>query len=379
MYSVSLRAVFILLSIAAAFLLEGIFLLDGGADALVTHATEKVFGDGKVLNTIYTGYPIIDHVLPMSVSFWDPVLSKERATILLSRTFSASVQSLGVFAMVESRRRGCKNIMLRWVPVNILAWQLIGAAIFVPLYLMLELEQHSFSSERPVSQDPTVPYLQAKALLPATIITVLHLYRMVYFPPSGITTAQHQAWTAVWQLTPFLCYAAMAAIGLFLTSRNTEQVVESERSSNSDVPWLKAVFLLFGFFSAVTHLSVLWELIVTNDHSISHESLFIPLSHKLGHSNATELSHIAESTFFLQWDYIIIIIAAAVYVTVILHRMYAGLTRLHQTGIFFMALFLNHAVSFGCVCAIILFLREDILRQKVAVSGSVSHQQKKLK
>ena len=137
------------------------------------------------------------------------------------------------------------------VPVNILAWQLIGAAIFVPLYLMLELEQHSFSSERPVSQDPTVPYLQAKALLPATIITVLHLYRMVYFPPSGITTAQHQAWTAVWQLTPFLCYAAMAAIGLFLTSRNTEQVVESERSSNSDVPWLKAVFLLFGLFSAI--------------------------------------------------------------------------------------------------------------------------------
>lgn len=113
-HDMSLRGVFITLAILAVFLLHGVFRYDGGTEALVTHANEGRFSNGKTLHRVYTGYPIIDHILPMSVSFWDPVLYQSRPTLLLSRTFSASVQSLGVFAMVESRRKGCKNIILRW-------------------------------------------------------------------------------------------------------------------------------------------------------------------------------------------------------------------------------------------------------------------------
>jgi hypothetical protein len=109
-----LRAVFISLSILALVLLQGILQQNGGTDAIMTHAKEGRFGNGKKLHHVYTGYPFIDGILPMSVSMWDPVLHIARPTTLLSRSFSASVQTLAVFALIESQRRWCKNIVLRW-------------------------------------------------------------------------------------------------------------------------------------------------------------------------------------------------------------------------------------------------------------------------
>jgi hypothetical protein len=87
-------------SIIALVLLQGIFGLNGGTNAVMTHAKEGRFSNGKGLHHVYTGYLLIDDILPMSVGMWDPVLHQARPATLLSRTFSASVQSLGVFAMV---------------------------------------------------------------------------------------------------------------------------------------------------------------------------------------------------------------------------------------------------------------------------------------
>jgi hypothetical protein len=126
--------------------------------------------------------------------------------------------------------------MVHRAPVNVLAWQLLGAAICIPLYFMFELEQHAMTSERHVSLDPTVPHLHAKALLPATVLTVLHLYRMVYFPPAGITPSQRQAWMAVWQLAPFFCYCAIAAIVSYFSQTDTKKTADSPRSRNADAP-----------------------------------------------------------------------------------------------------------------------------------------------
>lgn len=108
------RIALIALSIAATVLLQGFFQLDGGLDAMKAHAAKGEFSNGKKLHHVYTGLPFLDSPLSWSVSFWVPVLTESVAVRLLSTTLSASLQSLGVFAMVESLRKGNRNIMLRW-------------------------------------------------------------------------------------------------------------------------------------------------------------------------------------------------------------------------------------------------------------------------
>lgn len=108
------RVAFITLSVLAAVLLQGFFNADGGMAAMKEHAVNGMFSNGKKLHRVYLGLPIIDDILSWSVSFWDPVCYESESVRLLSTTLSASLQSLGVFAMVESLRKGKRNIMLRW-------------------------------------------------------------------------------------------------------------------------------------------------------------------------------------------------------------------------------------------------------------------------
>jgi hypothetical protein len=108
------RVALLTFSAIAAILLQGIFNFDGGLAAMKEHAAKGMFSNGKKLHRVYLGLPIIDDMLSWSVSFWDPVCYESESVLLLSTTLSASLQSLGVFAMVESLRKGKRNIMLRW-------------------------------------------------------------------------------------------------------------------------------------------------------------------------------------------------------------------------------------------------------------------------
>jgi hypothetical protein len=108
------RVVLVTLSAFAAVLLQGFFNIDGGLAAMKAHAANGMFSNGKVLHRVYLGLPVIDNLLSWSVSFWDPVCHESDSVRLLSTTLSASLQSLGVFAMVEGLRKGKRNIILRW-------------------------------------------------------------------------------------------------------------------------------------------------------------------------------------------------------------------------------------------------------------------------
>jgi hypothetical protein len=230
---------------------------------------------------------------------------------------------------------------------------------------MLEVEQvFMYSSKDQGIQDPTVPLLCAKALLPATIVTVLHLYRMVYPPPAKITSSQHQAFMAAWQLAPFFCYCAMAGIILFFTPSTPPKTKMSPRSRNADMPWVKTIFAVFGLFSAAMHLAVLWELAITTNLTVTHEAVFIPQLHKFGYPDTAATLFDEERKYFLQWDYVIIHVAAAIYVTATLNRMY-GFGDVQKVVVFAMASIASHVVSFGTVLAIVLFLRESFVREQI--------------
>ncbi|KAF2129722.1 hypothetical protein P153DRAFT_356419 [Dothidotthia symphoricarpi CBS 119687] len=361
-----IRVALLTLSALAVVLLQGLFNLNGGLEAMKKHAKEGVFSNGKTLHHVYLGYPVIDDILSWSVSFWDPVCHESRSTLLLSKTLSASLQSLGVFAMIESLRRQDKNIILRWSPVNVFVWQYLGAAIFVPLYFVVELESHLPQRK---AADPTVPYLQAKSLLPASTVTILHLYRMVYFPPAGITTSQHQAWLAVWQLAPVFCYCALAALSTSL-SRGDEKL--NLQSQNADARWIKATYSVFGAFSGVTHVAVMWLLASSKDTSVSLSAAFIPKIGSLWKSDTANSVFINEYTFFLQWDYIIIVIAGGIYATRIVDMIYylrgCSLGLLSKVVVFIVAGTASHLFGCGLVWAAVLYAREDLLRLEYAKS-----------
>lgn len=251
-------------------------------------------------------------------------------------------------------------------PVNVFAWQYLGAAVFVPLYFLVELESH-FLVEN--ASDPEVPYLQSKALLPASVITIMHLYRMVYFPPEGTTTSQHQAWLAVWQLAPFLCYCVIAAISTYLSS---EDKVVAPHQRAADLGWIKATYAVFGLFSGIMHVSVMYQLASSQNPSVSLVETFIPRLNSLWQPDTASSVFVAESAFFLQWDYIIIVVVGGIYSAQILQTVYdlsyGALGALFSTLI---ACVVSHVFGPGLVWAAALFLREDFLRRSFRTSTKI--------
>ena len=84
---------------------------------------------------------------------------------------------------------------------------------------------------------------------------------MVYFPPEGITTSQHQAWLAVWQLAPFWCYCVVTAISTYISSKGKP---EASHERDADLRWIKAIYVTFGLFSGIMHMSVMYPVSYTH-------------------------------------------------------------------------------------------------------------------
>lgn len=261
-------------------------------------------------------------------------------------------------------------------PVNIFLWQTIGAANFIPLYLAFELDRHFHPhphQKKPSESDPSVPYLKAKSFLPAAVITIIHCYWMVYFPPSGITTSQHQVWLAIWQLAPFFCWALDAALASYLESdpaddnKNSKEASANQANPHADALYLKATYFSFGLFCASMHLWVLYNLTFSKDPSLSLSSAFIPRNSKLWYPNTGATNWVEESRYFLQWDYIIVVLAAGLYALVITEGTHvrAGKFSTSARSAIFSA-FCIACVMFspGSVCAWVLYWREDFLRRR---------------
>ena len=117
----------------------------------------------------------------------------------------------------------------------------------------------------------------------------------------------------------------------------------------------------------MVHLPTMWQIAVPNDPSISMSSVFIPHLSKLWQPDSAASVYIEESTFFLQWDYIVIVVAGGLYAPTIMDGMYG-----YRDGGF--AIFTNAALvlafsvasilfSPGLVYAVVLYFREDFLRE----------------
>jgi hypothetical protein len=110
----STRIPFLILTVMAVILLQGILIADGAFGAMLKAIWYGKFANGKTLHRVYTGMPVVDELLSMSVSFWDAVASQTLALRLESIMLCASLQTFALWATIERMRKGDKHFILRW-------------------------------------------------------------------------------------------------------------------------------------------------------------------------------------------------------------------------------------------------------------------------
>lgn len=105
----------LIISLLGFSLLWGVLLSNGTADALFLARSTSLFPNGRPLRNIYTGSKLIDGALVIGVAFFD-VLTNDKAKIssswLLFDVFTV-LATINTWVLVESRRRGVRNLFLR--------------------------------------------------------------------------------------------------------------------------------------------------------------------------------------------------------------------------------------------------------------------------
>ena len=109
----STRIHFTILTVLAVVVLQGILIADGAFLAMLKAIWFRQFEDGKPLTPVYSGMPIIDELLAMSVSFWDTVGTRMPILRLEAIMLCASLQTFAVWATIERMRVGEKHAILQ--------------------------------------------------------------------------------------------------------------------------------------------------------------------------------------------------------------------------------------------------------------------------
>lgn len=244
----------------------------------------------------------------------------------------------------------------------------------MPFYFYEELNQH-FNSSR--LSDPSIPYFEAKSLIPAAFLAAIHPYLMVYFPWPSTTTSQHQAFIAVYQLGPFMCYGLVSTFANYLSSHRKRV---QPQVPNADAKWIKATYAFFGVFSAVVHVAVLSLVWRSQEPSLSLSEIFMPRLSKLWSPNAAAARYVDEFLFFLQWDFILVVMGVSLYVVRILEGISSSLEdgqwpAYKRSAVLLVSGIASVVLSPGLIVSLALYRREDFLRDSFAQKESQQKRQ----
>jgi len=105
----------LILSAIGFSLLWGLLLCNGTLDALFVAKDLGIFPDGRPLRTVYTGWKMVDETLVLAIAFFDVLTNKNAKTSSLFLFFDlcTALAAINTWVLVESRRRGVRNLFLR--------------------------------------------------------------------------------------------------------------------------------------------------------------------------------------------------------------------------------------------------------------------------
>jgi hypothetical protein len=102
------------LSVIGFTLLWGVMIVNGTLGGVSLAAQKAAYPDGRPLRTVYTGYPLFDKNFVNVVIFYDLLSnSKAGAPRWLFFHLCNLLGAMETWVLIESRRRGVRNLFLR--------------------------------------------------------------------------------------------------------------------------------------------------------------------------------------------------------------------------------------------------------------------------
>ncbi|KAK2596117.1 hypothetical protein QQS21_006464 [Conoideocrella luteorostrata] len=366
------RAVFFCLSVFGFFILLGASTINGLLEQLLLNMWNRRFSDGSLRYHVYTGFPMIDYLLAMPVSFWVPALKRFVAVKLQSVVLYPALQSLAAWASIEGLRRNReKPLMLRFAPLAVFVWMWLGTGVFMGLFCYYDLLFHYHDRPKKHDQSVNVPYRYAVLIPFATALAYIWPYVLIHFPPPGLTIAQHHQVIALNQLGSIFCHLLVTGGASCFSSSCSDQKLRTEKS---DMPWIKCTYALFGTFSLVLHLATIGTILRSDDPTVSLSKVLVPkFAHMLGTERSKSVMMAPEVHFFLQWDFILFVVITALWGTRVVENMRSptagGWSCSIKAGLMAAFIGLGYLINPGTILCTILYLREGLLREYSEIDG----------
>ncbi|KAK7224683.1 hypothetical protein V2G26_012686 [Clonostachys chloroleuca] len=260
------------LSAVGCITLWGIMLVNGTLDGVSTVVQTSKFPDGRLLRASYTGYALFDQKFSNVVVFFDLLSnSKPDAPRWLLFHLCNLLGAIDTWVLIESRRRGVRNLFLRHTIIFIFMWNIAGAAFITPIYFYL------ICSSGYTARDATIPLNEARGFPPTVVANAL--FPLLLFIPTwqNWPSHDHQGNIGLYHFTPMLMVVTVVLCSRPGTSLTVFESPKDKNAPHKDAPWVVASFLATGVISAAVHLYIIASaLTLPSTSDVSLPRLFWP-------------------------------------------------------------------------------------------------------
>ena len=225
---------------------------------------------------------------------------------------------------------------------------------------------------RPLPSDPSVPLSVARWILPAAIVGFYNPLRLVWFPPTGTTESQHHSFIALYQIGSLIWFMVVQSLAASFRKSDDSDAKPNAPHPNSDVGFIKTAYAFGGLFSGVGHVLTCLSIWRSSTPDVSLARVFLPRFSNLFQEDAPLKLYGEENLFFLQWDFIIIILCTSLWAVRTLQGMKLGGENevewsFQKSSFAYVILCVaNTILGPGAVQSGLLYVREDFLREQYA-------------
>ncbi|KAH7309686.1 hypothetical protein B0I35DRAFT_490169 [Stachybotrys elegans] len=305
---------FVALSVAGGMLLWGVMMVNGTLDGISAVAQTGSFPDGRLLRTVYTGFPLVDEGFSKVVVFFDLLCNTQAdAPKWLFFHLCNLVGAMDTWVLIESRRRGVRNLFLRHTIIFIFLWNLAGAAFITPIYFYLICRSGH------TTRDPTIPLNEARGFPPTVVANAL--FPLLLFVPAldNWHPYDHQGSIGLYHLSPMLMIITVVLCSRPGTSLTVFESPKDLKAPNKDAPWVVGSLLATGLISAAVHLYIVSKVLTSADVTLSQ--LFWPSLERVFTASRGSYEALLEGAhLFTQLDAWVVSVACIVFTNHLLQK-----------------------------------------------------------
>ncbi|RYP37977.1 hypothetical protein DL767_002705 [Monosporascus sp. MG133] len=306
--------------------LWGVMLVNGTLDGISSVAENTKFPDARPLRTVYTGYPLVDNNILVVIAFYD-LLSNAKASAPQWLFFYLCniLGAIDSWVLIESRRRGVRNLFLRHTIIFIWLWNLGGAAFVAPIYF------YFIARSGYTDRDATIPLNEVRGFPPTVVANALFPLFLFYPAWSGWSAYDHQGYIGLYHFTPMLMVVTVVTFSRPGTTLTSFASSKNKDAPNEDAPWVVASYIATGVISAAVHVYVVVAAMLqlpAGSSSLSLSGLFVPAPRNVLAAPRDSYEALLEGAhLFTQLDYLVLSAACVVFTHHMLQKASRGTSR----------------------------------------------------